>query len=105
MLRIKDTPHNGSGLLVDQPAVLVPRLLPVAVDRMVSGGLASVAPRLIRRTLFPAAIPQKPFVYDIKKLHKFSRTLVRTVHTIANGDEPDALLPKEDLIVTLHRRV
>ena len=60
--QMEDTPHNGSGLLVDQPVVLILRVLPVAVDRMVGGGLASVSSGLIRRALFPAAIPQKPFV-------------------------------------------
>ena len=39
-----------------------PLSAPAAVDGVVGGGLASVAPRLIRRTLFPAAIPQIPFV-------------------------------------------
>ena len=90
-------PHNGSGLLVDQPVVLVLRVLPVAVDGVVGGGLASVAPRLIRRTLFPAAIPQKPFIYDIKERHKFSRTAVCAVHTVADGNETDALLAKQNL--------
>ena len=65
---MKDAPHNGSGILVDQPVVLVLRVLPVAVDRMVGGGLASVSSSLIRRALFPAAIPQKPFVKST--LHK-----------------------------------
>lgn len=63
--QMEDTPHNGGGILVDQPVVLILRVLPVAVDRMVGGGLASVSSGLICRTLFPAAIPQKPFVYDM----------------------------------------
>ena len=97
--QMKDAPHNGSGLLIDQPVVLVLRVLPIAVDRMVGSRLASVTSGLICRALFPAAIPQKPLVYDIKERHKFSRTAVRAVHTIADGDEPDTLLSKENLCV------
>ena len=41
-----------------------------------------------RRTLLAAAISQKPLVYDIKERHKFSRTAVRTVHAVADSDEP-----------------
>ena len=94
---MEDTPHNGGGIFVDQPVVLVLRVLPVAVDRVIGGGLASVSSGLICRTLFPAAIPQKPFIYDIKERHKFSRTAVRAVHAVADSDKPDTLLPKEDL--------
>ena len=95
--QMEDTPHNGGGILVDQPVVLILRVLPVAVDRVIGGGLASVSSGLICRTLFPAAIPQKPFVYDIKERHKFSRTAVCAVHAVADSDKPDTLLPKEDL--------
>ena len=63
--QMEDTPHNGGGIFVDQPVVLVLQVLPVAVDRVIGGGLASVSSGLICRTLFPAAIPQKPFIYDI----------------------------------------
>jgi hypothetical protein len=65
---MKDTPHNSGGILVDQPVVLVLRVLPVAVDRVIGGGLTSVSSGLICRALFPAAIPQKPLVYDISDL-------------------------------------
>ena len=101
--QMKDAPHNSGGILVDQPVVLVLRVLPVAVDRMVGGGLASVPSGLICRALFPAAIPQKPLIYDIKERHKFSRTAVCAVHAVADSDKADTLLPKEDLRVVLLR--
>ena len=89
-------PHHGGGFFIQEPVVLVLRVLPIAVDGMIGGGLASVAPRLICRALLTAAIVQIPLVHDIQKRGKLAGTSVRAVHAVADGNEPDALLAKQN---------
>ena len=94
--QLEDPPHHGGGFFIQEPVVLVLRVFSVVVNGVVGGGLASVVPCLIRRALLAAAISQIPLRHDIDERGKLSRTLVGAVHAVADGDEADALLPKEN---------
>ena len=93
----KDTPHHGGGVLVDEPVVLVRRVFPIAVNRVVRRGLARLAPRLIRGGLLPAAITQIPLIHDVEERGELAAVLVAAVHAVANGDEAHAFLPEQNL--------
>ena len=76
--------------------MLVLWVFAVAVDGVVGGRLAGAASGLIRRFLLAAAIPQIPLTHDVNEGGKLPRTLVGAVHSVANSDETDALLPEQD---------
>jgi len=55
--QLEDTPHNSSGLLIDQPVIFVVGVFLVAIDGAVGGGLAGLALDPDGSALLAAQVP------------------------------------------------
>ena len=94
--KLEDTPHNSSGLLIDQPVVFVVGVFSVAVDSTVGGRLAGLALDPDGGSLLAAQAPQVPFAHDIDERRELAGTGVIAVDTVADGDEADSEFSEED---------
>ena len=95
----KDAPHHGGGFLVNQPMVLVLRVLLVAVDGTVGGGLAGFSLDTDGGFLLAAQVTQVPLIHDVEKGGELAAVLIVAVHAVGNGDKVDAVLPEKYLRV------
>ncbi len=94
--QMENAAHNICRFFVYQPVVLFVRVLLEPIGNRVGDRLAGLAPYLILRFLFPAAIAHIPFRHDVDEGRKLPRTLVGTVHAVGDGNKPNSMLPKEN---------
>lgn len=91
--------HNGGGLVVDNPFILVSRIEPIPVNGGERQPLAGIASHFHDGFDFAAYIAQIQLVGDIQKRCVFCAVAVLTVDVVADGDKADALFPEENLRV------
>ena len=77
--------------------VFVLRVFLVTVNGTVGGGLAGFPFDTNSGFLLAAQVAQIPFVHDVEEGGKFIAVLVVAVHAVGDGNEVDAVLPKEYL--------
>ena len=92
-----DAPDYCGSFLVDNPVILILRVLFVAIDGM--GG--SVFPRgaldFVGGRYLPGLIPQIPLVHNVQERGKLIAVLILAVHAVGDGNKMNPMLTKEYL--------
>ena len=76
--------------------ILVLRVFPVPIDRIVGRGLAGIAFDFIGSGDFSGLIAQIPLVHDVEERRKLVAGLILAVHIVGDRNEMDIMLAEID---------
>ena len=92
-----DPADDLGGFLVDQPVILILRVLPVAVDGVAGNRQSGPSFRLKSSLYLAGLISQIPLVHDVQEGGELVSVAVVAVNAVGDGNKMNPMLPEEHL--------